>query len=82
MRRAVRKLRRVDPQRLLLWVPLLAALTGAALFTELRLASPVYLVIQGATVVFSLLALFGPLPLRPVLLAHAPGVRGSIRCSC
>ncbi|WP_152872533.1 GGDEF domain-containing protein [Deinococcus terrestris] len=72
MRRTAFRLHEVDPQQLVLWVPLLAALVGVGLLTGLRLTTPMYLTVLLGFVVFGLLALFGPARLRPVMLACAP----------
>lgn len=74
MSRAALRLRQVDPQRLVLWVPLLAALAGVAILSSLPFDSPVYLAILAVLLAFDLLALLGPRRLRPALLAAAPGI--------
>ncbi|GGO35890.1 GGDEF domain-containing protein [Deinococcus humi] len=62
----------IDPARLLLWIPLLAALTGAVILITLDLAATLYLGILAAIMLYTGLALFGPPRLRALLLNHAP----------
>lgn len=74
MRRAAAWVRRLDPQRFLLWVPLLAALFAVLLLVAVEQAGSPYLAVVLAVVLFDLLALFGSHRLRPRLLAAAPQV--------
>ncbi|MBB5233958.1 diguanylate cyclase (GGDEF)-like protein [Deinococcus budaensis] len=72
MRRAAARLRRLDPQRFLLWVPLVAALIAVVILAALgQLWSPYLTVIVGL-IAFDLLALFGSPRRRAALLAAAP----------
>lgn len=74
MRRAAAQLRQLDPQRFLLWVPLVAALLALLILAALKQLWSPYLLIIVAIAAFDLLALFGSPRLRPALLAAAPPV--------
>ncbi|MFK7604017.1 GGDEF domain-containing protein [Deinococcus sp. SM5_A1] len=64
----------VDPVRLLLWVPLLAAAIGLIILVTLHVAALPYVGLLMFVMVYSSLALFGPRSTRTPLLMHAAQV--------
>lgn len=65
------RLHTIDPARLLLWMPLLAAVIGLVILSTLRVAALPYVGILMFVMAYSGLALFGPRPTRIPLLIYA-----------
>ena len=74
MRQAAERLRATDPQRLLLWMPMISSVVGLLLLEAFGLSGPLYVGILLLLLGFGLLALFGPRGLRGTLLVVAPQV--------
>lgn len=68
------RLHTVDPARLLLWVPLLAAAIGLGILVTLHVAALPYVGLLVFVMAYSSVALFGPRPAQTTLLMYAAQV--------